>query len=220
MAFVSCDPKNILNPETAENCFVANPKELAAGSQFIGYYKHSYIEHEYNNKCYVLKGKDDGKDYLFYGATSLHNGMAKCVYGQLLCITYHGMKKNEGGKYIGKSSHIWKVGMDPGWEPSVEFVMQLQQEVMNRRIEVQNLLRAQHQSNHQMQGYPASQQYQQGGYAQPTHMVQPQYQYQAPNPNPPIHYTTNNIPMAQPVSPPLPNTHLNTFVPKITDPFG
>jgi hypothetical protein len=213
MAFVSCDPKNILNPETAENCFVANPKELAEGSQFIGYYKHSYIEREYNNKCYVLKGKDDGKDYLFYGATSLHKGMSNCVYGQLLCLSYHGMKENKGGKYAGKSSRIWKVGMDPSWEPSVEFVMQLQQEVMNRRIEVQNLLRAQHQSNHQMQG-----QYQQAGYAQPNYMVQPQYQPQTPNHNPPTHYTTMTQglpPELQPVLTSQPNPHF-----KPTDPFG
>lgn len=140
MAFVSKNPKAILNPETAENCVNVEPKNLQAGTEFIGFYKNCYIEKEYDNQCYVFKSKDDGRDYLFYGSAALRNEMAYYTQGDLISIVYQGEKVAKTGKFAGKSFHVWKVSADNEWIPSPEFVAQLRQEVHNRRIEVQNIL--------------------------------------------------------------------------------
>lgn len=140
MAFVSRNPKAILNPETAENCVSVEPKNLQVDSEFLGYYKNCYTESEYNNKCYVFKSKDDGKDYLFYGTKALHNEMVYYSQGDLISIIYQGEKIVKSGKFAGKPFHAWKVTGENAWIPSPEFIAELQKEVHNRRIEVQQLL--------------------------------------------------------------------------------
>lgn len=140
MAFVSRNPKAILNPETAENCVNVEPKNLQAGNEFIGFYKNCYIETEYTNKCYVFKSKDDGRDYLFYGTKALHTEMAYYSQGDLVSIIYQGEKVAKTGKFAGKSFHAWKVTADDSWIPPAEFIAQLQHEVQTRRVEVQNIL--------------------------------------------------------------------------------
>lgn len=140
MVFVSRNPKTILNPETSENCIAIEPKNLTSGQEFIGYYKNQYMDPVYNNKCYVFKGKEDCKDYLFYGTKSLHDEMAYYSQGDLVSIVYKGQHENKKGPFAGKISHIWKVSGENTWIPSPEFISQLQQEVYNRRLEVQALL--------------------------------------------------------------------------------
>lgn len=140
MAFVSRNPKTILNPETADGCIVVDPRNLSEGQEFIGFFKNTYTDPIYNNKCYVFKGKEDGKDYLFYGTTALHNEMAYYSIGDLVSIVYHGQKTVKNGRFSGKMAHIWKVSGETSWIPSPEFVQQLQQEVYNRRVEVQRQL--------------------------------------------------------------------------------
>lgn len=140
MAFVSRNPKTVLNPETAEDCISVEAKNLTAGQEFIGYYKNLYTDSTYNSKCYVFKGKDDGKDYLFYGSKSLNDEMAYYTQGDLVSIVYKGQHENKKGPFAGKLSHIWKVSGESTWIPSPEFVAQLQQEVFNRRMEVQRIM--------------------------------------------------------------------------------
>lgn len=140
MAFVSRNPKAILNPETANDCVSVEPKNLEAGVEFIGFYKNCFVDSAYNNKCYVFKSKENGKDYLFYGSAALHSEMAYYVQGDLLSIRYEGEKIAKKGKFAGKPFHAWKVGADDTWVPSPEFIAQLQAEVQARRIEVQNIL--------------------------------------------------------------------------------
>lgn len=139
MAFVSRNPKAILNPETAENCIAVEPKNLQAGTEFIGYYKNCYTDSEYSNKCYVFKSKDDGKDYLFYGTRALHNEMVYYSQGDLVSIVYQGEKIAKTGKFAGKPYHAWKITGDNAWIPSQEFIQELQSEIQARRIEVQNI---------------------------------------------------------------------------------
>lgn len=140
MAFVSRNPKIVLNPETAENCISVEAKNLTPGQEFIGYYKNQYTDPVYNNKCYVFKGKEDGQDYLFYGAASLHNEMVYFSQGDLVSVIYKGQHENKKGPFAGKLSHIWKVTGEDTWIPSPEFIAELQQEVFNRRVEVQKQL--------------------------------------------------------------------------------
>lgn len=140
MAFVSRNPKTVLNPETAENCIGIEPKNLQAGQEFIGYYKNQYVDPVYNNKCYVFKGKDDGRDYLFYGTKSLHDELSYYSQGDLVSIIYKGQHENKKGPFAGKMSHIWKVTGEDSWIPSEEFVNQLRQEVQIRRQQVQQIL--------------------------------------------------------------------------------
>jgi len=214
MAFVSRDPRNILNPETADGCFVADTKTIAPGTEFIGFYKNCYTDSQYNNKCYVLKGRDDGRDYLFFGATAIHSEMKNWKYGDLMCFRYEGMKENKGGKFAGKLSHIWKISGDDSREPDPAFVAQLQQEVMNRRMEVQQILASQNRGGQHMQSYPQAQ----GNYTQQVNQttqyaqqqyVQPNYQYQQA----PVHANGNSVQSSNSVNP-YPNQ------PKHTDPFG
>lgn len=139
MAFVSRNPKAILNPETADNCVNVEPKNLQAGTEFIGFYKNCYTDPEYNNKCYVFKSKDDGRDYLFYGTKALQNEMVYYEQGDLVSIIYQGEKIAKTGKFAGKPYHAWKVTGDNAWIPSQEFIFGLQAEIQARRIEVQNL---------------------------------------------------------------------------------
>lgn len=140
MAFISRNPKNVLNPECAENFVSVEPKKLSAGQEFIGYFKNMYTDPTYNNKCYVFKSADDGKDYLFYGTKSLNDELVYYTQGDLVSITYGGQHENKKGPFAGKMSHVWKVSGESTWIPSPEFIAQLQSEVSQRRMEVQQLL--------------------------------------------------------------------------------
>lgn len=155
MAFVSRNPERVLNPETAENYVRVKGEGLAVGTQIIGYFKNTYIEPIHDSRCYVLKGRDDGIDYLIYGCRSLDRDMGYLTnvngkykdrgfgfytQGDLLTLLYNGIYIVKGGSYAGKPSHTWVVTAEDTWMPTPEFVSQLQQEVHSRRIEVQNLL--------------------------------------------------------------------------------
>jgi len=140
MAFVSRNPKTVLNPEAAENYISVEPKNLQPGQEFIGYFKNMYRDSVYNNNCYVFKGKEDGRDYLFYGTKSLKDEMVYYSQGDLVSIIYKGQHENKKGPFAGKFSHVWKVTGEDSWAPTPEFIAELQQEVYNRKIEVQRIL--------------------------------------------------------------------------------
>lgn len=213
MAFVSRNPKIILNPETAEGCTLLRPDNMAGGQEFIGFLKNVYVDTTYDkpNNCYVFKGRDDGKDYLIFGCKSMHDEMAPYAIGDLVSVTYNGTHVNKGGKYAGKSSHVWRVMGESTWIPSPEFIQQLQQEVYSRRIEVQRQLATSPQGMSQPQGYAPQQhqqQYQQQNYGAAPQGYAPQQ-----------HGYVN----AGPVSVATPNSHQqhpSSYGSRPTDPFG
>lgn len=222
MAFVSRNPNNILNPETADGCVLLNPEKMANGQEFIGFYKNMYVEPTYDNKCYVFKGRDDGKDYLIFGCTSMHTEMAHYSIGDLVSITYEGEWVNKKGKYAGKSSHIWKVMGETDWIPTPEFINQLQQEVYNRRLEVQRQLGTpQGQNFHNQRPMQGQSQFVNAGPVQvtavhPNQWSQNQTQttgYFQNNGMPAVQTAQVNIPQSQ-------NPFLNPYGTKPTDPFG
>jgi len=211
MAFVSRNPKTILNPETADGCILLRPDNMAGSQEFIGFLKNVYVDSTYDkpNNCYVFKGRDDGKDYLIFGCKSMHEEMAPYVIGDLVSIKYNGTHINKGGKYAGKSSLVWKVLGESTWIPSTEFIQQLQQEVYNRRIEVQRQLATNPQGMSQPQGYAPQQQQNYGmapqGYAPPLH---PQMQQGHVNAAPVF------------VAPSSHQQHPSSYGSRPTDPFG
>lgn len=176
MAFVSRNPKNSLNPEVAENFVSMEAKNTPIGTEVIGFFKHVYTDSLYKNKCYVIKGKEDGLDYLFYGCASLHNEMAYYSIGDLVSIVYKGTKENKSGPFAGKSSNIWKVNGENSWMPSPDFVQSLQQEVMQRKAQVNMLLANTNQYAQQQSYNPQPQQFNQQWNQQPQQQYQQQYQ--------------------------------------------
>jgi hypothetical protein len=128
--------------------------------------------------------------------------MINCSIGDLLCIRYGGQYIVKGGKYQGKTSHIWKVLKDMEWTPTPEFVGQLQQEVQARRLEVQRMLS-------QSQGKT----------------VNTQRPMQNNTQMPPVQQNTALMAQYAPQTvtqsvQPSQNPFLNPYAPKATNPFG
>lgn len=136
MTFVSKNPMNHTNPEVGENAIIIASDKIQPGLEIIGFFKNRFTDKTYGKENYVIKDEQTGRDILIYGVTSLTREMSFYDIGHRLQLVYKGKSVNKDGKYRGKESHIWNVGMDETFIPTHDFIQSLQMEVHQRRQQV------------------------------------------------------------------------------------